>query len=160
MLNQLYEEEVDLGALETEESAAISDELHARSTLIVVQQIEAEKKALEDTKRAVVASYDARLSALEERAKFLRARLLDYVTDHGKVSFPDVGTAYTTKTATKVVLSDREEVVETYGRVFEKPVFDETAFRRHAAEEYERTGEILKGCDVVPPSVTLAIRKA
>ena len=158
MLNELLDEEVEL---DLEEDGQIEDELFARSALLIVLQAEREIAKIEKTKRAVVASYDAKIANVDERAKLFRSKLHDYVTRNGNASFPDVGTAYTQKTATKVVVTDRDAIVEKYGTLFQKePAFDEAAFRAFAAEQFEQTGEIIDGTDVVAETTTLAIRKS
>lgn len=143
------------------EDDAISDDLGARSALIIVQQAEREIEKIKRTRKAVVDSYDARISSIEERAKLFRAKLLDYVLANGNASFPDVGTAYSTKTATKVVIADREKIESEYGALYQtEPRFDDAAFRAYAADHFEKTGEIIEGTDVVRASKTLGIRKS
>lgn len=158
MIEELLSEDVDA---ELEGLEEIVDELEARTALIAIEKSERDAAHFKRLKGRIVEQYDAKIAAATERAQFLRTQLLGYVKREGKASFPDVGTAYTSKTKSKVVVSDPEIVRREFGALFVRdPTFDETAFRQWAIERFETTGEIPPGCDVVPAGETLAIRKA
>lgn len=155
MLRELLDENVEI-----DEAAPVENELELRKLLIVVGQIEAEKEKLEKTKSAIAHEYAEKIGRLDERVRLLRASIESFVRANGKTSFPDVGTAYLSKTKPKVTVTDPEHVQEKYGDLFTKSVFDETDFRRYALERFESDGEILEGVDIAVPGETLAIRKA
>jgi hypothetical protein len=157
MLNELQDEQIDVD-FDSEEP--LVDELDVRAAMIVIRQLEVEAEKTLATGRKVVERYVAKAASLSERAQFLREKVRLYVQAYGKTSFPDVGTAYETKTKPKLVVTDQEAVAAKYGETFVKETFDEADFKRWALERFEQTGEIPDGCDVVRESTTLAIRKS
>lgn len=157
MLPELYAE-----AVEVEQAADVAS---ARRLMIGIRQLEREIETTQQTKKAVLATYEARIDTLEERKAKAEGHLRDYLLNANggeKLALPDVGTAFLAKSKPRIEITDMEAVKREWGdaAIYCKQVFDPTAFKRAVLEHMQATGEIPDGCEYVPETQDLRIREA
>lgn len=157
MLNELRDE--DTGIEIGEEPLHLVEPVDVRRTMIRLQQLEREIVAVKRTKKAVDEAYDAKVETLAGQCSTLRSSLAAWCEQNGKISFPDVGTAYLTTAKPKIAVRDLDEFRTALGDLYTKEVFDETAAKGYALERAVEDGEILPGVELVPGGPSLAIRK-
>lgn len=155
MLRELFDETIDIGALEAEHL----DELGVRRLLIRAAQLERDLEKTKTLKQAVTEEYDRQLEALAEQLRWIRGSVQAWVERNGKASFPDVGTAYLAHQEPKIEIVDKDAFKAAVGAMFVKEVFDETGAKGYALERALELGEILPGVQIVPGGPGLRIRK-
>ena len=154
VLEELFEEQVEV-------PADPRDELEVRKLMIRVAQLGREGDRLADLRTKVAAEYDERLKAIAEQEKALRESIRNYLTqvaEDGKVSFPDVGTAFLRNVAPKLSVTDKAAFEKwaraEYGDAVTKWVFDLTAAKERALTE----GQVADGAEIEPAHKDLTIR--
>ncbi len=157
MLPELYDEQVD--------AEPAVDVVSARRLMIEIRQLLREIVKTQEIKKAVLATYDARIDTLEERKARAERYLRDFLLNANggeKLALPDVGTAYLATMPEKVVVSDKKAAEAKYRAQFVKTTtaFDETRFKEWALKQIKTTGEIPDGCEYVPETRDLRIREA
>ena len=158
MLPELYDEQVEI-------PEQVPDVVSARRLMIAIRQLAKEIEQTKQTKAAVVASYDAKVDALEERKAKAEGYLRDYLINANggeKLALPDVGTAYLAKSKPKIEITDMELVKSRWGdaEMYTKRVFDPTKFKQDALRHMQETGEIPEGCQYIGETQDLRIREA
>lgn len=144
----------------------VDDPMLVRNLLIELQRGERKAALLRSTMASILGTYQARIDRIEERERAIRESLEIYVERNGPVSFPDVGgvTVAHRKPSVKIVepeafaawLIKRGQSGQV--SVDQKYTFGTTA--KKSAVAAIREGEVAPGCEVVPASTNLVIRKA
>lgn len=162
MIPELNDEATGLDELDLEAPLELEEgDLPAlRSLLIRVQQLDRDEARVKATRDAVVQAYATQLDRIERDRVYLRSSLQAYVERHGKVQFPDVGTAYLAKGDPKVEVADRDALKAELGAMFTKDAFDETGARRYALEQALAGNAVPAGVNIVPGGPRLQIRRA
>jgi hypothetical protein len=158
MLRELQDD--DTGLEELPDEWEIQDPLEARRAIIRLGQLERDLAGVKDIKKGVAAEYDRKAATIERDITRVRDTLRAFVFRHGKLSFPDVGTAYKRKTDPKLEIVDREAFEAELGAMFRKDSFDETAAKAFALEQALDAGVIIPGTELVPAGEDLTVRKA
>lgn len=156
MLNDLYDEPIDLD----DPDVAELSELDGRRAMIRLWQLERDIEKTKKTKKAVAEEYDRRLDSLDREKERVRQTLRALVTRFGKISFPDVGTAFERRVDPKIEVVDKEAFERELGAMFRKDSFDETAAKNFALEQALDDGVIIPGTELVPAGHDITVRKA
>ena len=161
----LYDAHEDDEPVDT--SAPIDDPMLARSLLIELQRNERKAALLRSTMASVQGTYQARIDALAARERDIRESLAIYVERNGTASFPDVGSVSVRRNKPSVkVQSDETFAGWLIARGDAALVSTDQTYRfkpaaKKAANDWLReTGEAPRGCDIVPESSSIVIRKA
>lgn len=158
MIEPLYE------AHETDEPVDLEqpvDAAIARHLLIELQVNARKAEKLKATLAAVAGEYQARLQALADREAAIRQSLHNYVTANGKVSFPDVGSAYLTQPGPRITVTDAEALLAWARK--NAPQIVETSYRVPASDlkDYlKETGELPAGVEFETPEPSLGVRRS
>lgn len=157
MLRELYDDEID--DIDGDDLAELS-ELDGRRAMIRLRQLERDHKRAKETKAAVAAEYDRKIETIEREQERTRATLRALVFRFGKLSFPDVGTAYKRKTDPKLEVVDKDAFEAELGAMFVKTEFDMTAAKQFALDQALEDGVIVPGTELVPAGEDITVRKA
>lgn len=156
-------------------------ELHARDAMLAIARLEAEQERVRELLTSITERYTAKIETLEREKTRWRETLNTYVTRYGKVSVPDVGTAYHTtrnkggklKLADAAAFADWAETAENVLPLlaFTEPTLDVRATFDKVVVEFKmlatRDGKVITeegailevpGVEALPESKTLALR--
>lgn len=157
MLPDLYDDEIE--PLDHDEVAELS-ELDGRRAMIRLRQLERDHKRTKATKAAVADEYDRKLAGIEREQERIRATLRALVFRFGKLTFPDVGTAYKRRTDPKIEIVDMDAFKAELGAMFVKTEFDAASAKQFALDQALEDGVIVPGTELVPAGEDITVRKA
>lgn len=163
----LYDAHDDDPEIDLSMNGILDDPMIARSLLIELQRNERKASQLRATMASVQGTYQARIDALAARERDVRESLAIYVERNGTASFPDVGSVSVRKNAPSVkVQSDEAYAGWLISRGKESTFTVDQSYKFKPAAKAEgkawlkETGEAPRGCDIVPESSSIVIRKA
>ena len=157
MLDTLYTTHEDDQPVDLD--APIGDPLIVRHLLIELQINQRRAEKLKATLASVEGEYQARIAMLAEREAAIRQSLHNYVSENGKVSFPDVGGCSITKRQPTARVVDGDAALAWARENLPDAVA--TSLRITEVIGYvKETGELPPGVEMVESPDSLTIRKA
>lgn len=155
---------IDLVELEAERPLPERGPELVRALLYRIQARQRRVNEVKQIRDFIIAQYSQELAKLEQQEAQDRETIRQYllIERNGEsLRIPDAGTVYLRKAEAKILISDQSAVEASAGRKFEKlvPKFDESAAKAWAQEQLTTTGEIPAGCEFVPETQILAIKK-
>ena len=140
-------------------NGTVSDKLTARALLIEWNRNARRCDELAETLDAVACEYKARILAIGARQQQVREMMLRFVQDHGKVSFPDVGSAFVVERKAAPRISDPAALL-AWAHVH-APTLIETSEKvpaKAVTELVKSDGVLPDGVEVVTPDPSLTIK--
>lgn len=136
-----------------------------RGLMLADYAIERQIEKAGEQLRTLVDLYQAKIEALESHQAYVRRGIEAYirmVNDGKKISWPDVGTAYISKTPTRIVIADEKETLAVLKRedMREAIKIKESIDKRTFDTIFNANPSLFAGCATeTPPAEELRIRR-